>query len=121
MSPEPRQKLEPQKLVTIHISHHDPKPSGEVVVVARQGRVEFKNDDDQEYRVAVWHKHGHRHLAIEIFVLPGHTIAFTSEAQEEYHYSVLDRTEQVATGHGGGPIKFEELVMELGHGGGPII
>ncbi|MBV9887250.1 MAG: hypothetical protein JO119_11945 [Acidobacteria bacterium] len=120
MSPEPRQKLEPQKVVTIHIHHRHPEPSGEVVVIAGIGQAEFKNEDDREYRVAVWRKRTHRELAIEMLLPPKQTIAFTSEANEEFHYEVQDRIGQVATGHGGGPIKFEVLLMETGHGGGPI-
>jgi hypothetical protein len=121
MSAEPKQKLKVEETVTIHIRNHDPHPAGEVIVMALQGRAEFKNEDDQEYRVALWRKRAHRNLAIEVLVSPGQTIAFTSEVDEEIHYEILDRTEQVATGHGGGPIKFEKMAIRVGHGGGPII
>ncbi len=110
----------PQKVATIHIRNEYPEPAGEVVVMAAQGKVEFANDDDREYRVAVWRKRTHRDLALEMLLPPGQTIAFTSEADEEFHYEVRDRIGQVATGHGGGPIKFEMMAMETGHGGGPI-
>ena len=120
MSPEPRQKLEPQKVATIRIRHQDPNPSGEVVVIAKQGQAEFRNEDDREYRVAIWRKRTHRGLAIEILLPPEQTIAFTAEADEEFYFEVLDRIGAVATGHGGGPIKFEVLAAEMGHGGGPI-
>jgi hypothetical protein len=118
MSPDSRQK--PQQVVAIHIHHQNPEPSGEVVVMATIGKAEFVNDDDREYRIAVWRKRTHRDLALEMLLPPGQSIAFTSEADEEFHYEVRDRIGQVATGHGGGPIKFEVMAMETGHGGGPI-
>lgn len=121
MSPEPRQKLEfAEKVAVIRIRNQQPDPAGEVVVAAKEGRVEFKNEDDREYGVAVWRKRTHRDLAIEMLVPAKHTIAFTSAVDEEFHYEVLDRIGQVATGHGGGPIKFVVLAVFTGHGGGPI-
>jgi hypothetical protein len=121
MSPVPKQKLEfAQRVAIIHIHDQQPNPSGEVVVAAREGRVEFKNQDDREYGIAVWRNRTHRDLAIEILLPAKHTIAFTSAVDEEFHYEVLDRIGQVATGRGGGPIKFQVLAMETGHGGGPI-
>ena len=121
MSPEPKQQREfVQEVVVIHIRDQQPDPSGEVLVAAKEGRVEFKNEDDRDYGIAVWRTRTHRDLAIDILLPAKQMIAFTAAATEEFHYEVLDRIGQVATGRGGGPIKFEVLELLTGHGGGPI-
>ncbi len=121
MSPVPKQKLEfARSVAVIRIHDQQPDPSGEVVVAANVGHVEFKNEDDRDYGIAVWRKRTHRDLAIDMLLPAKQTIAFTSAVDEEFHYEVLDRIGLVATGHGGGPIKFQVLAVEIGHGGGPI-
>jgi hypothetical protein len=109
----------PQEVVTIEIHNQKPEPYGAVTVFARIGRAEFKNEDDVDYRVLVWRARTEKALAIEL-LLPAHqTIAFTTQVEEQFHYSVLDRFGNAETGHGGGPIKFEVPEMEVGHGTPP--
>ena len=109
----------PGKSATIKIHNQYPEPAGEVLVLAG-GKIHFKNEDGKDYRVLVWRKRTEEKLGIQ-FLLSGHgVVTLVALPDEELHYTVLDKTGTVATGHGGGPIKSVVESIEIGHGGGPI-
>jgi hypothetical protein len=110
----------PAKSTTIKIHDQCPDPGGLVSVLAGVGRVHFKNEDGKEYRVLIWRKSTEEKHGLE-FVLTGHgSVTITARLDEEFDYKVLDKSGNVMTGRGGGPIKFVLETAEVGHGGGPV-
>ena len=93
------------KSVTIRIHNENPDPSG-LVLVAAGGRVHFKNEDDKEYQVSIGREKG-ANQPVE-FVLAEHgSVTIVARPNAELYYTVFDKTDRVANGHGGGPIKSE--------------
>jgi hypothetical protein len=92
------------KSATIRIHNENPDPSG-LVLVAAGGRVHFKNEDDKEYQVSIGRERPNQHVE---FVLPEHgSVTIVARPDAELYYTVFDKTDRAANGHGGGPIKSE--------------
>ena len=88
---------------TISIRNQEPTPCGKVEVAPWTGRVHFVNKDKKDYRLRFW-KPGTAPLAgIDMLIPAGGRLTLLIKKGDEFMYGVVDISDRVSTGKGGGP------------------
>ena len=89
---------------TIKIRERAPHPSGEVEVAPDTGRIHFKNEDKQSYRLR-FTKRGEVNTDIELLLPAGGTVTVLIRKHDEFNYTLIPLRGDTLNGQGGGPIR----------------
>jgi hypothetical protein len=89
---------------TITIREQQPYPPGEVEVTPDAGRIHFKNEDKDEYRLRFWKVKTDPDAGIDILLPAGGSVTVVIKKNDEFDYSVmhLNSEDRISTN---GPIK----------------
>ena len=88
---------------TIIIRKQEPSPSGKVEVEPWTGRVHFVNKDKKDYRLRFWKPDTDPFAGIDMLIPAGGSLTLLIKKGDEFMYGVVDISDRVSTGKGGGP------------------
>jgi hypothetical protein len=90
---------------TITICNQEPRPSTEVEVTPKGGRVHFENQDDKEYRLRLWKRDTKPFAGIDILLPARGRVTIVIKRDDEFLFAIVDIIDEVSVGQGGGPIR----------------